>query len=129
MRTEKNYIYGFVLLMVVGIVAEASAQDFTIIRDFYGEIKDADHPAGYRDYVEMGCYQCHGFQGQGADNVALFPLMPYEGFAHQTRTPRGTMPAYSPNVLTDAQLRRIHGYLQSLPPSPDVSEIPLLSPE
>lgn len=111
------------LLTCTGI---ALAQDKTM--DFHGEIRDSDHPRGYREYVEYGCWQCHGFQGQGSGSPALIsPLMPYEAFAHQVRRPRSVMPPYSPNVLDEGTLERIYGYLQQIPPPPDVSDIPLLS--
>lgn len=114
---------------LVGLIAPAGtalAQDKTT--DFYGEIQDNDHPQGYREYVEYGCWQCHGFQGQGAGSAALIsPLMPYEAFAHQVRRPRNVMPPYSPDVLDDNTLERIYGYLQQVPPPPEVSDIPLLS--
>ncbi|MGY8814348.1 MAG: c-type cytochrome [Gammaproteobacteria bacterium] len=96
--------------------------------DYYGEINESEHPSGYQDYVEMGCFQCHGFQGQGANSPKLVaPVIPYDGFANQVRRPRNTMPAYSPNVLSEAKLRSIYSYLQNVPPSPDPSDIPLLS--
>jgi mono/diheme cytochrome c family protein len=108
------------------MISNAIAQDETL--DFYGEINDAEHPAGYRDYVEMGCWQCHGFQGQGGNSPQLAsPLIPYVGFANQVRRPRNIMPAYSPNVLSEQKLRSIYSYLQNVPPSPHPSEIPLLS--
>ena len=117
----------FVISILYGLMINFSiAQNTTL--DFYGEINDGNHPAGYRDYVEMGCWQCHGFQGQGGNSPQLLaPLMPYDGFANQVRRPRNTMPAYSPNVLSEERLRSIYSYLEKIPSSPDVSEIPLLS--
>lgn len=107
-------------------IGAAVSQDKTT--DFYGEIKDGEHPEGYREYVQMGCWQCHGFQGQGAGSPPLTaPLMPYEGFAHQVRQPRNVMPAYSPDILDESVMRAIYAYLQSQPPAPEVKEIPLLS--
>jgi ubiquinol-cytochrome c reductase cytochrome c subunit len=117
-----------VLLTVVTFFAFNLAQAQEVTLDFYGEINDAEHPAGYREYVELGCWQCHGFQGHGGRAAKLVePLMPYEGFANQVRRPRNIMPAYSPNVLSDETLRKIYSYLQNVPESPDPSEIPLLS--
>ena len=121
------------LIVIIGllvgfglIISNAIAQGETL--DFYGEINDAEHPPGYRDYVEMGCWQCHGFQGQGGNSPQLVsPLMPYVGFANQLRRPRNVMPAYSPNVLSEEKLRSIYSYLQEIPSSPDAADIPLLS--
>jgi mono/diheme cytochrome c family protein len=122
----KVLLIGFLgpLCLVAG---PALAQE-DITRDFYGEINDAEHPAGYRDYVEMGCWQCHGFQGQGGRASPLSArLLPYEAFANQVRRPRNVMPAYTQNVLSDERLRDIYSYLEQIPQSPDPSEIPLLS--
>lgn len=112
--------------MLLAIITSGALAQETL--DFHGPINDAEHPDGYREYVEMGCWQCHGFQGAGGPSPKIVePLMPYEGFAMQVRKPRNVMPAYSPNVLSDAQLRKIYTYLENLPPSPDPDDIPLLS--
>ena len=114
------------LFCLVGFSNTVLAQGTTL--DYYGEIKDSEHPPGYRDYVEMGCYQCHGFQGQGASSPPLVALlMPYQGFANQVRRPRNVMPAYSPNVLSEEKLRSIYSYLEKVPKSPNPADIPLLS--
>jgi len=117
---------GGVIFTIGEYVTDSSAQDATL--DYYGEIEDSEHPAGYRDYVEMGCWQCHGFQGQGANSPPLVAnLLPYAAFVNQVRRPINVMPAYSLNVLGDEKLRAIYSYLDNIPSSPDVSEIPLLS--
>jgi mono/diheme cytochrome c family protein len=36
------------------------------------------------------------------------------------------MPAYSPNVLSDAQLQAIYDYMRSIPEPPAVEDIPAL---
>ena len=121
-----NFKFAVFLSMLMCLSGAVYAQGTTL--DFYGEIKDSEHPAGYRDYVEMGCYQCHGFLGHGGRSAKLVePLIPYEGFANQVRRPRNIMPAYSPNVLSEERLRSIYSYLERIPASPAASEIPLLS--
>jgi mono/diheme cytochrome c family protein len=123
--------FKYVLIGILGLAwfmtgPIVHAQETTL--DFYGELNDAEHPSGYRDYVEMGCWQCHGFQGQGGRNNSLAPrLLPFEAFANQVRRPRNTMPAYSQNILSDERLRAIYSYLEQIPASPEPSEIPLLS--
>jgi ubiquinol-cytochrome c reductase cytochrome c subunit len=113
------------ILLSMLLSAQAYAQDKTL--DFLGEINDADHPAGYREYVENGCWQCHGFQGQGMAGPALAPgPLPYEAFAAYVRKPAGVMPAYSPNILSEDRMKRIHAYLQALPPAPDPDSISLI---
>jgi mono/diheme cytochrome c family protein len=128
----RNYsAMGVAILVCValqGQVRIVAAQDKLL--DFLGEVNDAEHPRGYRDYVEMQCWECHGYQGNGGTGpvIANGP-MPYEAFANYVRRPANTMPAYSPNVLSEGQLRNIYEYLHALPPSPDAADIPLLSGE
>lgn len=101
------------------------AQEKTL--DFNGEVNDTEHAGGYREYVENGCWQCHGFQGQGMAGPALAPNpLPYEAFSALVRKPVNVMPAYSPNVLDDAKMKRIHEYLLSIPASPDPDSISLI---
>ena len=81
-------------------------------------------------YVEHGCYQCHGYDGQGgvATGPALVPRGGnFESFAAYVRQPAGVMPPYSANILPDAELQEIYEYVSSLPSSPQASEIELLS--
>lgn len=74
---------------------------------------------GRRLYVEYGCWQCHGYEGQGAlatgPRLAPEPL-PREAFIELVRRPRGVMPAYSPRVIDDEALARMHAWLVSIPP-------------
>ena len=93
----------------------------------YG-FEDGTAPQGKKDFVKNGCYQCHGFQGQGGVGPRLAPSpLPYENFAKFVRRPRDVMPAYSSKVLTEEKLKSIYEYLKSLPPSPEPSQIPLLA--
>ena len=77
-------------------------------------VEDAD---GRHLYIKYGCYQCHGYEGQGAlftgPRIAPDPL-PLPAFAEIIRRPYGSMPAYSPAVLDDATLEAIHRYLLSI---------------
>ena len=95
--------------------------------DFNGEVNDTEHAEGYREFVENGCWQCHGFQGQGMAGPALAPNpLAYEAFSALVRKPANVMPAYSPNVLDEAKLKRIHQYLSSIPAAPDPDSINLI---
>jgi len=81
-------------------------------------------------YVQHGCWQCHGFVGQGGvtgPKLAPNP-MPSEAFAAFVRLTNGAMPPYRKAILSDADLADIHAYLQSLPKPPDYKSIPLLNP-
>ena len=88
----------------------------------------ADAEAGREAYERVGCYTCHGYQGQGAGTgpkLAPDPL-PYAALANFVRQTSGDMPPFTPAVLPDADLQDIYAYLQSIPQAPDVDDIPLL---
>jgi ubiquinol-cytochrome c reductase cytochrome c subunit len=82
---------------------------------------------GKAAYVQHGCWQCHGFQGQGASTGAkLAPdPIPLEAFTAFVRTTDRAMPPYSETVLSNEDLADIHAYLQSIPNPPDAKTIPL----
>lgn len=85
---------------------------------------------GKSAYVQHGCWQCHGFVGQGGitgPKLAPNPL-PVEALSAFVRNTRGAMPPYQKAILSDADLADIHAYLQSLPKAPDPKSIPLLNP-
>lgn len=76
-------------------------------------IRDKEEP-----YIKYGCYQCHGFKGQGALMTGTPPIapdvLPFEAFAEIVRRPYGKMPAYSPDVLDRATLKQIYDHLESI---------------
>jgi mono/diheme cytochrome c family protein len=83
---------------------------------------------GRKLYVSYGCYQCHGFEGQGGaagPRLASRPL-PYAGFASYVRRPTNQMPPYTERLVPDMDLAHIHAFLQSLPAPPAASTIPQL---
>jgi mono/diheme cytochrome c family protein len=80
-------------------------------------------------YISYGCYQCHGYQGQGSASagpkLAPNPL-PYDAVDRQLRKPRDRMPVYTHKTVSDADVADIYAYLQSIPKAKTVAEIPLL---
>ena len=83
---------------------------------------------GKKLYTKYGCYQCHGFQGQGASTglrIAPDPI-PLPVFISYVREPAGEMPPFTAKVVSDQELADIHAFLRSLPRPPDVKTIPLL---
>jgi len=80
-------------------------------------------------YVKNGCWQCHGFVGQGgAAGPKLAPNpMPLEALSAFVRFTNGPMPPYPEAILSNADLADIHAYLQSLPKPADYRNIPLLN--
>jgi ubiquinol-cytochrome c reductase cytochrome c subunit len=115
----------------LGLVLAASglvvAAETAAVEERAGEKTPEETRAGRAEFVEMGCYQCHGYEGQGArgtgPRIAPDPL-PLEIFSNIVRRPPDVMPAYSPNVLSEGKLKRIHDYLVSVPEPPDVSSLP-----
>ncbi len=81
-------------------------------------------------FMKVGCYECHGTQGQGGaagPRIAPDPI-PFEGLAAFVRTTSGEMPPYTTTLLSDQDLADIYAYLQSIPRPPAVADIPLLKP-
>jgi len=81
-------------------------------------------------YVKVGCYECHGYAGQGAQatgpKLAPNPL-PYVAFAAQVRTPRQDMPKYPTQTVSDQDLADIYAFVQAIPAPPSPQSIPLLN--
>ena len=88
---------------------------------------DDDVREGRALYDSHQCWQCHGYEGQGSvAGVRIAPtLYPYEAFARLVRH-TNLMPAYSPNVLSEEQLRLIYAFVQSIPEPPPLEDIPEL---
>ena len=90
----------------------------------------ADARAGEVLYASHQCWQCHGYVGQGGSaGLRIAPMLyPFEAFERLVRHPN-LMPAYSPNVLSDGQLRQIWAFLRAIPEPPALEDIPELSAE
>jgi mono/diheme cytochrome c family protein len=83
-------------------------------------------------YSQVGCYQCHGLAGQGAQ--ATGPRVsrtefPFESFLNQLRQPANQMPPYEAAVLSDQDAADIYAYLRQMPAPRDPNSIPLLKSE
>ena len=97
-----------------------------------GEAFAADVAAvtkGKTAYVKHGCWQCHGFVGQGGvtgPKLAPEP-MPLPAMNVFLRNTNGAMPPYMEAVLSNEDLADIHAYLQSIPKAADYRSIPLLN--
>jgi mono/diheme cytochrome c family protein len=84
---------------------------------------------GKAAFIQHGCWQCHGFQGQGGvtgPKLAPDPI-PIEVFTAFVRTTDRAMPPYMEAVLSNEDLADIHAYLQSIPKPADYKSIPLLN--
>ena len=123
------WIGSFVLVAMFGIAVSTRAQEQTPA----AKPAPAAAPAGNADmgkklWVSYGCWQCHGYEGQGgaagprlaARNLSLAGLTGY------VRKPTNQMPPYTEKVVPNADLGHILAYLQSRPAPPPVASIPLL---
>lgn len=88
-----------------------------------------DAEQGRKLFVSYGCYQCHGYEAQGADTgPRLGPRpVPFASFSRYVRRPTGQMPPYTTTVATDASLADIYAFLQARPAPRPVGSIPLLN--
>ncbi len=126
----------FLILMTVAMLAgalvlrcsEATAQSAETAQ------KAVTIPAGNAQhgktvYIRVGCYECHGWDGQSGGNTGskIGPNpWPFAAFTFQLRTPINSMPPYTSKVLSDAEVADIYAFIQSLPEPPKVETIPLL---
>lgn len=86
-----------------------------------------DAANGKKLFQAVGCFQCHGFVGQGgAAGPKLIDPTPFAAFIVQLRTPRQVMPPYTERVLTDQQVADIYAHVKTFPPPPDPSTISIL---
>ena len=83
---------------------------------------------GKRLFVRDGCWECHGYAGQGGrDGVRLAETaLSAAQLTRYIRRPTGAMPAYIDKVLTDAEAADIWAYLKTLTGPKTAKEVPLL---
>lgn len=104
------------LLLFLGMAAALFAQE--------GNVEN-----GKKLFSKFGCYECHGYQGQGgAAGAKLAPKPPTTAaLIAYVRHPIGSMPPYTAKVASDAELNDIRAYLASVPAPPPLKNIPLLN--
>ncbi len=89
----------------------------------------ADAGKGKLAYEKNGCWQCHGFVGQGGvtgPKLAPDPK-PFEVLNAFVRYTTGTMPPYPETILSKQDMDDIYAYLKSIPKSRDYKSIPQLN--
>ena len=84
---------------------------------------------GKRQFVKLGCYTCHGYQGQGGSAGAKLAPRPISATAliAYVRHPAGSMPPFTEKVVSDQDLRDIQAFLAGIPAPPPANSIPLLN--
>jgi mono/diheme cytochrome c family protein len=87
-----------------------------------------DAANGHKLFLRDGCYECHGYGGQGGAAGARIAAigLSAQGLIRYVRAPGGAMPAYTDKVITDQELTDIHAYLQTMPKAKAAKDIPLL---
>ena len=111
------------------------------VGDLYAYLKTMEAPAqapvnltgnaehGKQIFVSYGCYQCHGYVGQGgAAGVRIGPPpISEQAVRNYIRQPSGQMPPYTSKVVSDQDVADIYAYLKSIPQPPPAKDIPLLN--
>jgi ubiquinol-cytochrome c reductase cytochrome c subunit len=84
---------------------------------------------GKKLFVAYGCYECHGYEGQGGAGARLAPkpALAFPAFVRYVRRPTQQMPPYIEKVVKDQELSDIYSYLLSIPAPPPVSSLPQLT--
>ena len=87
---------------------------------------------GKAAFVQHGCWQCHGYEGQGsvttsAGRVIANTQLPADAFAAYVRSPTGAMPPFRSEILSDSDLADIYAYLEARPKPQAAKDIPLLN--
>lgn len=90
--------------------------------------QNGDPANGKKLFVRDGCYECHGYAGQGgAAGARIADIgLNAQGLIHYVRAPAGQMPAYKDKVVSDQELTDIWAYLQTMPKPKPAKDIPLL---
>jgi ubiquinol-cytochrome c reductase cytochrome c subunit len=80
-------------------------------------------------FREKGCWQCHGYEGQGGANGLTLARtqLPLEAVDAFVRNTDGPMPPFSKKVLSDEDLADIYAFLSAQPVPADPKTIPLLA--
>jgi mono/diheme cytochrome c family protein len=84
---------------------------------------------GKRLFLRNGCYQCHGYAGQGglAGPRLAQTRLTVQGFtAFVHNPPPSGMPPYRAKVMSDGDLADVYAYIRTLPEPRPVKDNPLL---
>ena len=83
---------------------------------------------GKKLFLRDGCYECHGYAGQGGAGVRIAPkVIALQNFIKYVRNPTGAMPPYTAKVASDQDLTDIRAFLATIPEPPPAKNIPLLN--
>jgi mono/diheme cytochrome c family protein len=84
---------------------------------------------GKRLFLKDGCWECHGYAGQGGRDGARIGAtsLTLQGVIRYVRRPTGSMPAFTDKLISDQEMTDIYAYLKSLPPVKAAKDVPLLN--
>lgn len=117
------------LLLALALTIGAAAQEQTPAAKPAAPAAPAGNAeTGKKLWVDLGCWQCHGYEGQGgaAGPRLAGRNLPLAGFTAYVRRPTNQMPPYTEKVVSSADLAHVYAYVQSWPAPPPVESIPLL---
>ena len=105
-----------VTILLTGVVALAQQATPT------GSVEN-----GKRTFVRTGCWECHGYAGQGGRDGARLAdtALSAAQLTRYVRKPTGAMPAYIDKVLSDQELADLWAYVKSLP-AKQAKDVPML---
>ena len=108
----------FLMLLVVSAIAAIA------------QTKPGDTTNGKRLFERNGCYQCHGWVGQGGTAGARLAQtrLPLIAFTAYVRNPAsGGMPPFRAKVMSDQELADVYAYIKTFPEPKAAKDIPLLN--
>ena len=123
-----KYFVGVLFLVLAGLLIAS--------RDARAQQSSDAAPAGNAQngkklFNTVGCYECHGRQGQGATQTGGArigpPILSFDGFLSYVRQPAIQMPPYTSKAISDGDMADIYAYLKSIPMPPKGKDIPLLN--
>src|SRR5580700_2199447 len=95
----------------------------------FAQTPAGDAANGKKLFLRDGCYECHGYGGQGGAAGARIAAIGLnaQGLIRYVRAPGGQMPVYTDKVITDQELTDVWAFLQSMPKAKAAKDIPLLN--
>lgn len=108
-------VAGILALLPAAIAAQQSSSDAA--------------ESGKQLFQQNGCYECHGYAGQGgAAGARIAPwTIGAEALISYVRHPAGQMPPYTEEVISDEELKKIAVYLKGISAGRAAKDIPLLN--
>ena len=91
--------------------------------------QQGDAKNGEKHFKSDGCYQCHGYAGQGASMTGpriSRTALTFDQFLNQLRHPANAMAPYEEPIMPTATAADIYAYLKAMPEPPDPKSLQLL---